>query len=91
MTSKKSFWVNIKTNARRRVWLAVVMFLAFFFSMPVFTALSLSTEKVYITARQTDIYLGRVFARQIGFSGGRSIFIGLLAAVAAIQDRKSVV
>ncbi len=85
MTSKKSFWVNIKTNARRRVWLAVVMFLAFFFSMPVFTALSLSTEKIYITARQTDIYLGRVFARQIGFSGGRSIFIGLLAAVAAIQ------
>lgn len=85
MTSKKSFWVNMKTNARRRVWLAVIIFLSFFFSMPVFTALSLSMEKMYTGAKQMDLYLGKIFARQIGFSGGRSIFIGLLAIVAAIQ------
>ena len=66
MTSKKSFLVNIKTNVRRRIWLIVIMFLAFFFSMPVYTAMTLSMEKMYMANfRQVDLYLGRVFARAV--------------------------
>lgn len=86
MTSKKSFLVNIKTNARRRVWLIVLTFLGFFFSMPVLTALVLSTEKMYMADyRQTDIYLGQIFARSIGLNGGMAVFISMVAIIAAIQ------
>ncbi len=86
MTSKKSFLVDIKTNARRRVWLIVVMFLGFFFSMPVFTAMLLSMEKMYlVNYRQTGLYLGKVFARYIGLRGGMSVFIVVLAVIAALQ------
>lgn len=86
MTSKKSFLVNMKTNARRRVWLIVITFLGFFFSMPVFTALMLSMEKMYMADyRQIDIYLGRIFARHIGLSAGTAIFISIVAVIAAIQ------
>ena len=86
MTSKKSFLVNIKTNVRRRIWLIVIMFLAFFFPMPVYTAMTLSMEKMYMANfRQVDLYLGRVFARAVGPGGGKAIFISLLAVIAAIQ------
>lgn len=86
MTSKKSFLVNIKTNARRRVWLIVLTFLGFFFSMPVLTVLVLSTEKMYMADyRQTDIYLGQIFARSIGLNGGMAVFISMVAIIAAIQ------
>ncbi len=86
MTSKKSFLVNIKTNVRRRIWLIVIMFLGFFFAMPVYTAMSLSMEKMYMGSwRQVDLYLGGVFARAIGPGGGKTLFISLLAIIAAIQ------
>ncbi len=86
MTSKKSFLVDIKTNARRRVWLIVIMFLSFFFSLPVFTAMMLSMEKMYlVNYRQTGTYLGRMFAKHIGLGGGKAVFISLLAVIAAIQ------
>ena len=47
MTSKNSFLANLKTNSRRRIWLAVLMLLYFFFSLPVGTAIKLSMEKTY--------------------------------------------
>lgn len=85
MTSKKSFLVNIRTNARRRVWLFVIMFLAFFFSQPVFLAMSLSMEKMYYTYNNMGAHLGRVFANQIGLNAGMGFLIPILAVFSAVQ------
>lgn len=86
MTSKKSFLVNIKTNIRRRVWLIVVMFLGFFFVMPVLTAMNLNMQKLYYHEYgHLDTYLGRVFASFIGLNEGMGLFVSLLAVIAAIQ------
>ena len=85
MTSKKSFLVNIKTNARRRVWLLVIMVLSLTFSMPILLAMMLSTEKMYYNYNNLPVHLGRVFANQIGLNGGMSFLVSILAIIAAIQ------
>ncbi|WWR17175.1 DUF6449 domain-containing protein [Lachnospiraceae bacterium JLR.KK008] len=85
MTSKKSFLVNIKTNARRRIWLYVIMFLAFFFSQPVFLAMSLSTETMYYTFDDLGAHLGNVFALCVGLNGGMAFLVAILAVISAVQ------
>lgn len=86
MTSKKSFLVNLKTNARRRIWLIVVMFLGFLFSMTVLNAMTLSMEKMYYGGKKhLAEHLGRVFARNIGLNVGMSLFISAVAVIAAVQ------
>ncbi len=85
MTSKKSFWVNIRTNARRRVWLFVIMFLAFFFTGPVFLSMALSMEKMYYTLGNLRMHLGTIFAVHVGLDGGTGFLVSVLAVFSAIQ------
>ena len=86
MTSKKSFLVNLKTNARRRIWLVVVMFLGFLFFVTVVNAMSLSTEKMYYGNRNhLAEHLGRVFANGIGLNLGIGILVSIAAVVSALQ------
>lgn len=86
MTSKKSFLGNLKANLRRRVWLFVIMFLYFFFTLPVATAMTLSTEKSYYS-NYHDIArrLGFCFAEIIGPNYIAAFLIAGLAVIAGIQ------
>lgn len=86
MTSKKSFLVNLKTNARRRIWLVVVMFLSFLLSVTVVNAMNLSMEKMYYGKRNNlAVHLGRVFANGIGLNMGIGILVSAMAVIAAVQ------
>lgn len=87
MTSKNSFWANLKTNGRRRIWLAVVMLLYFFFSLPVGTAIRLSMEKTYYMDMPERLinHLTAVYCEYVGIDAGKMFFIVILAVIAAIQ------
>ena len=61
MTSKSSFLVNLRTNARRRTWNTVLFATGFFFLLPVSLFISLSstvkyTEQQYLAERLTDVF-----------------------------------
>ncbi len=45
MTSKSSFWVNLKLNAKRRTWNLAVFAIGFFFMLPVTLMVGLSSVK----------------------------------------------
>lgn len=85
MTSKKSFLVSLKTNLKRRIWLLVVMILALTFSMPMYLAMALSTEKMYYSYRDLPNHLGKVFAELVGINGMSGFLIAVLAIVSAVQ------
>lgn len=86
MTSKKSFLVNLKTNARRRIWLIVVMFLGFLFFVTVVNAMGLSMEKMYYGKRSNlAVHLGKVFANGIGLNTGIGILVSIAAVISAVQ------
>ena len=87
MTSKNSFLANLKTNSRRRIWLAVLMLLYFFFSLPVGTAIKLSIEKTYYMDMPERLanHLMAVFCEYVGIDAGKLFFITILAVIAAIQ------
>ncbi len=84
MTSKRSFWVSVRTNARRRVWLAVVMLLGFFFALPVSVGMRLSVDKMSYRYQDLHEYLGREFSAMIGM-GDVAFLIAVFAVVAAVQ------
>ncbi len=61
MTSKSSFLVNLRTNARRRTWNTVLFATGFFFLLPVSLFISLSstvkyTDSQYLVERLTDVF-----------------------------------
>ena len=86
MTLKKSFLGNLKANLRRRVWLFVIMFLYFFFALPVATAMTLSTEKSYYSNyRDIARRLGFCFAEIVGPNAVVALLITVLAVIAGIQ------
>lgn len=85
MTSKKSFWASMKTNLKRRIWLLVIMILTLTFSMPMYLAMALSTEKMYYRNKDLPIHLGKVFASLVGLNGGICFLIAVLAIISAIQ------
>lgn len=86
MTSKKSFLGNLRSNVRRRVWLFVIMFIYFFFTMPVATAMTLSTEKSYYSNyRDIAKRLGFCFAEIVGPNFVAAFLITGLAVIAGIQ------
>lgn len=87
MTSKNSFLANLKTNSRRRIWLAVLILLYFFFSLPVGTAIKLSMEKTYYMDMPERLanHLMAVFCEYVGIDAGKLFFITILAVIAAIQ------
>lgn len=85
MTSKRSFLVDAKNNLRRRVWLFVIMILALTFSMPMYLAMALSTEKMYYNYQDLPSHLGKVFAGLVGINEGSCILIAVLAVVSAVQ------
>lgn len=85
MTSKKSFLVSMKTNLKRRIWLLVIMILTLTFSMPMYLAMALSTEKMYYSYKDLPIHLGKVFASLVGLNGIICFLVAVLAIISAIQ------
>lgn len=85
MTSKSSFWVDLKINARRRTWNIALFAVGFFFLLPVSLIMSLSSTVKYTS----ELYLAQRLmetAREILSANPVTVFfVTIFAMIAAIH------
>lgn len=85
MTLKRSFLVDITTNLKRRYWLIIVNFLILFFLFPVYTASSMSMEKMYSKGQNVAQYLGITYENYMLINPFIGFIVTFLAIVGGIQ------
>ncbi|MFI3212632.1 MAG: DUF6449 domain-containing protein [Eubacteriales bacterium] len=91
MTSKNSFWVSIRENSKRRIWVIAILSLMFFFYFPVFIGLSASSYTSQLESASVDsrtwiqARMSVMFESTIGISEVGIIFVGIAAVICALQ------
>lgn len=85
MTSKNLFFNLMKEDLKRRLWAAALTFLAFFFSLPVASAMALSDNRY----RSANVYekMASSVRSILGLNNGfLSVFIVLLALILGVTS-----
>ena len=92
MTSKNSFWVSLKENNKRRVWLWILSAFAYLVMLPTITALIISsckTNNMYLIEQfgeiaGTESIRKETMAQLLNVFGGDHVFLLLMASAAAV-------